>query len=62
MQENHDIKSTDKELYDRVCYLEECIMEDKPVGAAREMTKKDYIVAAAVTAVFLAAVIGGAFL
>ena len=62
MAENNENRNAEEELYERVCQLEECILEDKPVGAAREMTKKDYIIAAAVTAVFLVIVIGGAFL
>ncbi len=56
------MNETEKELEERINYLEKCILEDKPVGAARQMTKKDYITAGIITALFFVLVIGGAFL
>ena len=56
------MNETDKALEERVAHLEECMLTDKPVGAAEPMTKRDYIIAGALTAAFLLLVIGGAFL
>ncbi|MDE6849336.1 MAG: hypothetical protein K2J44_08335, partial [Ruminococcus sp.] len=56
------MNETEKELEKRIDYLEECILEEKPVGATRQMTKTDYITAGIITAVFFIIVIGGAFL
>ena len=56
------MNETEQELEKRVEHLEECILGNKPVGAARQMTGRDYIIAGAVTAAFLLMVIGGAFL
>lgn len=56
------MNETEKELEKRIDYLEKCILEDKPAGAARQMTKTDYITAGIITAVFLILVIGGAFI
>lgn len=53
---------TEKELQKRIDYLEECILENKPVGSAKQMTKADYITAGIITVVFFIIVIGGAFL
>lgn len=56
------MNETQAELEERVAHLEKCILEDKPVGAAKEMTRRDYIVAGVITAVFFLLVVGGAFL
>ncbi len=56
------MNETEKELEKRIDYLEKCILENKPVDIAVQMTKKDYITAGIITAVFFILVIGGAFL